>query len=54
MSIGDKYMFAKILEIDKSSKIGILTNGAFYVIDKDSRDLISHPENGFFTDFEKS
>ncbi len=42
----------KILEIDKSSKIGILTNGAFYVIDKDSRDLISHPENGFFTDFE--
>ena len=42
----------KIVEIDKSSKIGILTNGAFYLIDKDSRDLILHPENGFFTDFE--
>jgi hypothetical protein len=42
----------KIVEIDKSSKIGILTNGAFYLIDKDSRDLILHPESGFFTDFE--
>jgi len=42
----------KIMEIDKSSKIGILTNGAFFLIDKDSRDLILHPENGFFTDFE--
>ena len=41
----------KIVEIDKSSKIGILTNGAFYLIDKDSKDLILHPENGFFTDF---
>ncbi len=42
----------KIIEIDKSSKIGILTNGAFYLIDKDTRNLILHPKHGFFTDFE--
>ncbi len=42
----------KVVEIKKSSKIGILTNGAFYLIDKNSRDLILHPEKGFFTDFE--
>ena len=42
----------KIIEIEKTPKIGILTNGAFYLIDKESKDLILHPENGFFTDFE--
>ncbi|MBT6836899.1 MAG: hypothetical protein HOA61_12715 [Bacteroidetes bacterium] len=42
----------KIDEINKTSKIGLLINGAFYLIDKDSRDLILHPENGFFIDFE--
>jgi hypothetical protein len=42
----------KIVEIDKTSAIGVLTNGAFYLIDKDSKDLIFHPKNGFFTDVE--
>jgi hypothetical protein len=42
----------KIVEIEKTQKIGILINGAFYIIDRDSKDLILHPENGFFTDFE--
>jgi len=42
----------KIMEIDKTQKIGILINGAFYLIDKESNDLILHPKNGFFTDFE--
>ncbi len=42
----------KINEIDKTSKIGLLTNGAFYLIDKDSRDLIFHPRQGHFIDFD--
>ena len=42
----------KIVEIDKTSKIGILTNGAFYLIHKDSKDLLLNPRNGYFTDFE--
>jgi hypothetical protein len=42
----------KIVEIETSSKIGILTNGAFYLIDIVSRDLILHPKNGIFIDFE--
>jgi len=42
----------KIVEIVKTSKIGILTNGAFYLIDRDSRDLLFHPKDGYFTDFE--
>ena len=42
----------KIVEIDKTSKIGILTNGAFYLIDTDSKDLLLNPRNGYFTDFE--
>jgi len=42
----------KIFETDKIAKTGILTNGAFYLIDKDSKDLIFHPENGVFVDFQ--
>ena len=42
----------KIVEIEKTSEIGILINGAFYLIDKESKGLILHPEFGFFNDFE--
>ncbi len=42
----------KINEIEKTSKIGLLTNGAFYLIDKDSQDLLFHLEEGHFIDFE--
>ncbi|MCD4696229.1 MAG: hypothetical protein K8S16_08290 [Bacteroidales bacterium] len=42
----------KISEIEKTSKIGLLTNGAFYLFDKESGDLIFYPEQGHFIDFE--
>jgi len=42
----------KICEIEKTSKIGLLTNGAFYIIDKESKDLIYHSGQGHYTDFE--
>jgi len=42
----------KIVEIEKTAKIGILYNGAFYLIDKESKDLIFHPEQGWCVDFE--
>jgi hypothetical protein len=44
----------KIFEIDQTSKIGILINGAFYLIDKNAKDVLLNPEHGFFTDFEIS
>ncbi len=41
----------KIIEIDNTSKVGILTNGAFYLINRSLKELIFKPDQGYFTDF---
>lgn len=41
----------KIIEIYNTSKVGILTNGAFYLIDLSLKELIFKPSQGCFTDF---
>jgi len=41
----------KIIEIDNTSKVGILTNGAFYLIDRSLKELIFKPSQECFTDF---
>lgn len=40
----------KIIEIDKTPFVGILTNGAFYLIDRNTKDLIVHPDVGYYID----
>ncbi len=42
----------KVIEVENNSKIGLLTNGAFYLIDLNLRALILNPFEGGFTDFE--
>lgn len=43
---------SKIIEIENTSKVGILTNGAFYLINRSLRELIFKPDQGYFTDFD--
>jgi hypothetical protein len=42
----------KIVEIESSVKVGVLYNGAFYLIDRESYDLLLSPDEVFFSDFE--
>lgn len=42
----------KFLELHTKPQIAILTAGAFYVIDFLSKELIFHPKDNFFTDFQ--
>lgn len=42
----------KFLELHTKPQISILTEGAFYVIDYMSRELIFHPDDNFYIDFQ--
>jgi hypothetical protein len=42
----------KILEISKLSKFAVLNNGAFYLIDLYSKEILMHPEETYYCDFE--
>ncbi len=42
----------KIVSINQTHQVGILTNGSFYLIEIKSQESIFHPEFGHFVDFE--
>jgi len=42
----------KIIEMKNTSKVGVLTNGAFYLINVSLGELIFKPDQGYFTDFD--
>lgn len=42
----------KICDIKDSTLIAILTDGKFYIIDRDSKELLCNPEPDYFHDFE--
>jgi hypothetical protein len=42
----------KIIDILNTSETAVLTNGKFYLINRESKELIFTPEGGYYTDFE--
>ena len=42
----------KVVELSNTSQIGILTNGAFYIIDIKSKTSIFHSDADYFNDFQ--
>ncbi len=49
---GFKLVNEKILESETKPQIAILTNGAFYLVNYSSKELVFHPEDNYFIDFE--
>jgi len=42
----------KVLDISQLSKFAVLNNGAFYLIDLNSKEILMHPDETYYCDFE--
>jgi hypothetical protein len=51
---GFKLENEKFLEINTKPQVALLKNGAFYIVDYVSKELIFHPDDNYFVDFEIS